>query len=96
MIDLLDRKYNLTSIYTDDNVLISGSHTHSGPGGFLMDFLFDLNSLGFVPDTFHAMTRGIARVSNIYSYLLTGLLSLRLVIPPVVVVQQSLRGYLKI
>lgn len=61
VIDLLDRKYNLTSIYTDDNVLISGSHTHSGPGGFLMDFLFDLNSLGFVPDTFHAMTRGIAR-----------------------------------
>lgn len=60
VLGLLVGEYNLGSLYKEDNVLISGSHTHSGPGGFLMDFLFDLNSLGFVPDTFNAMAKGIA------------------------------------
>ncbi|KAI5756031.1 hypothetical protein M8J77_021515 [Diaphorina citri] len=60
VLQLLDRKYGLGELYSEDNVLVSGTHTHSAPGGFLMDFLFDLNSLGFVPDTFNAMVRGIA------------------------------------
>uniref|UniRef100_A0A8D8YI34 Neutral ceramidase n=2 Tax=Cacopsylla melanoneura TaxID=428564 RepID=A0A8D8YI34_9HEMI len=59
VLDLLHSKYNLSQVYTQDNVLLSGTHTHSAPGGFLMDFMFDLNSLGFVPDTFNAMVRGI-------------------------------------
>jgi Neutral/alkaline non-lysosomal ceramidase. len=65
VLQLLDRKYGLGEFYSEDNVLVSGTHTHSAPGGFLMDFLFDLNSLGFVPDTFNAMVRGIALVSTL-------------------------------
>lgn len=59
VISLLQRRYNI-SAYTLDNLMISGTHTHSAPGGFLLDFLFDLNSLGFVPDTFNALVKGIA------------------------------------
>lgn len=49
--------------YTIDNVIISGTHTHSGPGGFLMDLLYDLSILGFVPQTFDAFCQGIYLVS---------------------------------
>nr|XP_024217768.1 neutral ceramidase [Halyomorpha halys] len=51
----------LGDLYTIDNVMISGTHTHSTPGGFLMDILFDLNSWGFVSETFEAYASGITR-----------------------------------
>lgn len=46
-------------IYSEENVIISGTHTHSTPGGFLMDFLFDLPILGFVKETYMAYVTGI-------------------------------------
>ncbi|XP_059055431.1 neutral ceramidase [Achroia grisella] len=53
----LKKRYG--DLYTEDNVIISGTHTHSTPGGFLMDFLFDLPILGFVKETFIAYVLGI-------------------------------------
>ncbi|XP_052755048.1 neutral ceramidase isoform X2 [Galleria mellonella] len=53
----LKKRYG--DLYTEDNVIISGTHTHSTPGGFLMDFLFDLPILGFVKETFIAYVIGI-------------------------------------
>uniref|UniRef100_A0A146ME47 Neutral ceramidase n=1 Tax=Lygus hesperus TaxID=30085 RepID=A0A146ME47_LYGHE len=47
--------------YTVNNVMISGTHTHSTPGGFLLDIVFDLNSWGFVRDTFENYAAGIVR-----------------------------------
>lgn len=46
-------------MYTEQNVIVSGTHTHSTPGGFLMDFLFDLPILGFVKETYAAYIIGI-------------------------------------
>ncbi|XP_075229795.1 neutral ceramidase isoform X2 [Lycorma delicatula] len=46
-------------LYSERNVMISGTHTHSAPGGFLMHVIFDLNTLGFVPETFKALVKGI-------------------------------------
>ncbi|XP_065225637.1 neutral ceramidase [Planococcus citri] len=46
-------------LYTVNNVMISGTHTHSAPGGFLMDFLFDVSTLGFNQETYSALTKGI-------------------------------------
>lgn len=43
-------------------MILSGTHTHSGPGGFLMDLLYDITILGFVPQTFEAYVDGIVRV----------------------------------
>uniref|UniRef100_A0A182JG20 Neutral ceramidase n=1 Tax=Anopheles atroparvus TaxID=41427 RepID=A0A182JG20_ANOAO len=56
---VLQQKYGTR--YTDANVVISGTHTHSTPGGFLMYLLYDLTSLGFVSETFGALVHGIAQ-----------------------------------
>ncbi|XP_058064206.1 neutral ceramidase [Anopheles bellator] len=56
---VLQKKYG--ELYTDANVIVSGSHTHSTPGGFLMYLLYDLTSLGFVSETFNALVHGIAQ-----------------------------------
>ena len=39
-------------VYTVDNLCISGTHTHSGPAGFLQYTLFQVTSLGFVNESF--------------------------------------------
>ncbi|XP_055525447.1 neutral ceramidase [Wyeomyia smithii] len=56
---VLQKKYG--DLYNVNNVAISGSHTHSTPGGFLMYLLYDMTSLGFVSETFNALVRGIAQ-----------------------------------
>ncbi|RVE54727.1 hypothetical protein evm_000494 [Chilo suppressalis] len=53
----LQKRYG--GVYTEQNVILSGTHTHSTPGGFLMDFLFDLPILGFVKETYAAYIIGI-------------------------------------
>ncbi|XP_068081600.1 neutral ceramidase isoform X2 [Anabrus simplex] len=58
VINMLKTRYG--SMYTEKNVMLSGTHTHSTPGGFLQDLLFDLSSLGFVKETFIALVSGIA------------------------------------
>lgn len=46
-------------VFTNDNVMISGTHTHSGPAGFLQYVLYQTTSLGFVAETFDAWVGGI-------------------------------------
>ena len=46
-------------IFTDENVAISGTHTHSGPAGFLQYTIYQITSWGFVPETFDAYVNGI-------------------------------------
>jgi len=46
-------------LYTADNVVISGIHTHSGPAGFLQYVLYDFTSLGFVKETMDSLVDGI-------------------------------------
>lgn len=45
--------------YTDTNVLLSATHTHSGPGGFSHYALYNLTILGYRPQTFEAIVSGI-------------------------------------
>nr|CAD7266880.1 unnamed protein product [Timema shepardi] len=45
--------------YTEQNLLLSGTHTHSAPGGFMMDLLYDISTLGFLQETFDAYVDGI-------------------------------------
>jgi neutral ceramidase len=46
-------------LYSDDNVLLSATHTHSGPGGFSHYALYNLSTFGFVPQNFEAIVEGI-------------------------------------
>lgn len=54
-------KSQFGDMYTERNVMISGTHTHSAPGGFMLDVLFDLTTFGFVRESFDAIVSGITK-----------------------------------
>src|SRR5690606_38154310 len=47
------------TLYDDDNVLLSATHTHSGPGGFSHYALYNLTILGFSKQNYDAIVDGI-------------------------------------
>jgi len=51
----------LPNMYTHDNLCISGTHTHSAPAGFLQYVLFQVSSLGYVPEAANAFVDGIVQ-----------------------------------
>eukprot|EP01117_Protostelium_nocturnum_P006825 TRINITY_DN2451_c0_g3_i2.p2 TRINITY_DN2451_c0_g3~~TRINITY_DN2451_c0_g3_i2.p2 ORF type:complete len:723 (+),score=222.91 TRINITY_DN2451_c0_g3_i2:3379-5547(+) len=46
-------------LYGEENVILSGEHTHSGPAGFSYYLLYDLSSRGFQPENFQVIVDGI-------------------------------------
>uniref|UniRef100_A0A646QJF6 Neutral ceramidase n=1 Tax=Hemiscolopendra marginata TaxID=943146 RepID=A0A646QJF6_9MYRI len=59
VIKKLRDKYGDT--YTEANVCISGTHTHSAPGGFLGYVIYLIPSWGFVYQSFDALVKGIVK-----------------------------------
>lgn len=59
-----------TKEFRYENLILSGTHTHGAPGGFLMNVMLDFPDLGFVTETFDALVSGIVRVSKLISYIL--------------------------
>jgi neutral ceramidase len=47
--------------YNDQNVVITATHTHSGPGGYGEDILYNLTTFGFRQATYDALVNGIVR-----------------------------------
>ncbi|KAJ7957945.1 neutral ceramidase-like [Quillaja saponaria] len=47
------------NLYTQENVAISGIHTHAGPGGYLQYLVYSVTSLGFVQQSFDAIVNAI-------------------------------------
>ncbi|XP_030498430.2 neutral ceramidase 2 [Cannabis sativa] len=59
-IKLLERiKSRYGNLYREENVAISGIHTHSGPGGYLQYLVYSVTSLGFVQQSFDAIVNAI-------------------------------------
>ena len=52
---------DLAPWYDERNVLLSATHTHSGPGGYSHHFLYNVTTSGFVPDNFAVIVDGIYR-----------------------------------
>jgi len=48
-------------VYTENNVLISGTHTHSAPGGYAGHKLYDLTVGGVDPHTLECIVSGIVK-----------------------------------
>ncbi len=48
-------------LYTEQNVALSGTHTHSGPAGYLQYIIYDITGFGFIEETFLALVNGIER-----------------------------------
>jgi neutral ceramidase len=51
----------LSPWYDERNVLISATHTHSGPGGYSHYFLYNATTSGFIPDNYEVIVDGIYR-----------------------------------
>lgn len=49
-------------VYRHENVLISATHTHSGPGGYLQYVLYTIASSGFSRQSLEAIVSGILLV----------------------------------
>ena len=47
--------------YFDENVAVSGTHTHSAPGGFLQDTLFLFSAGGFSEEVLGAYVQGVVQ-----------------------------------
>ncbi|KAK4762835.1 hypothetical protein SAY86_008603 [Trapa natans] len=54
-------KVRYGDLYTENNVAISGIHTHAGPGGYLQYVTYIITSLGFVRQSFDAIVDGIEK-----------------------------------
>ena len=48
-------------LYTNENVLLSGTHTHSGPGGYSHFALYNLSILGFDKQNFECIVNGMVQ-----------------------------------
>ncbi|CAH8869947.1 unnamed protein product [Trichobilharzia szidati] len=48
-------------LFTHQNVLLSATHTHSGPAGYFQYLLYSITSLGFVSETFGPLVDGIVK-----------------------------------
>jgi len=42
-------------MYRHDNVVLSATHTHQGPGGYLQYMMFSVTSFGFIEDSFQVI-----------------------------------------
>ncbi len=61
-VEVLKRlKARYGAAYTDQNVVLTATHTHSGPGGFDEYTLYNLTTLGFEAPVFEATVAGIVR-----------------------------------
>ncbi|XP_056177370.1 neutral ceramidase-like [Syzygium oleosum] len=59
-IKVLERlRLGFGDLYTEENVAISGIHTHAGPGGYLQYMLYSVTSLGFVQQSFDAVVNAV-------------------------------------
>lgn len=48
-------------LYTEQNVMLNATHSHSGPGGFAHDTLYNLTTFGFDEQNFEAICNGIVQ-----------------------------------
>ncbi|NWR89734.1 ASAH2 ceramidase, partial [Furnarius figulus] len=59
----LKSKYG--DLYRQDNVILSGTHTHSGPGGYFQYTLFWITSKGLIRPALNAIVNGIVKSIDI-------------------------------
>ena len=61
------------ALYRSDNVLISGTHTHSAPGGYTGYYLYDLTGGGFNQHTYECIVSGmVASIQKAHNNLAPG------------------------
>lgn len=56
----LKEKYG--DVYRQDNVILSGTHTHCGLGGYFQYTLFMLSTSGYIKESVQPLVNGIIKV----------------------------------
>lgn len=49
-------------VYTHENVMISATHTHAGPGGYFQYLLYIVTTEGYIKESTHAIVSGVVKV----------------------------------
>uniref|UniRef100_A0A8B9CT62 Neutral ceramidase n=1 Tax=Anser brachyrhynchus TaxID=132585 RepID=A0A8B9CT62_9AVES len=62
---LKELKSKYGELYRQDNVILSGTHTHSGPGGYFQYTLFWITSKGLIKPSLNAIVKGIVKSIDI-------------------------------
>ena len=44
-----------TDVFRNDNLVLSATHTHSGPAGYMQYLMYTISSFGFVEDCFQVI-----------------------------------------
>jgi neutral ceramidase len=57
VLDMLKKEYG--NLYTEENVVLTGTHTHSAPGGFSHYALYNLSNLAYDEQNFNTICSGI-------------------------------------
>ncbi|KAM6105784.1 LOW QUALITY PROTEIN: neutral ceramidase [Pterocles gutturalis] len=63
VLEKLKSKYG--ELYRQDNIILSGTHTHSGPGGYFQYTLFWITSKGLIRPSLNAIVNGIVKSIDI-------------------------------
>uniref|UniRef100_A0A4W3K4M4 Neutral ceramidase n=1 Tax=Callorhinchus milii TaxID=7868 RepID=A0A4W3K4M4_CALMI len=63
VMETLKTKYG--NLYRQDNVVLSGTHTHSGPAGYFQYTLFILTGKGYIKPSINALVNGIVKSIDI-------------------------------
>ena len=64
------------SVYTKNNIAVTGTHSHSGPGAWLNYLLPQITSFGFSPESYSAIVEGSVRaIQRAHESLTTGSVS---------------------
>jgi neutral ceramidase len=80
--------------YVDENVMISGTHNHSGPGGFSHYYLYNHSIGGFDPHNFECIVSGIvSAIDRAHSNLAPGGIMVQMGVVPDCGRQRSAQAY---
>lgn len=64
VLKVLKEKYG--NLYRQDNVVLSGTHTHCGPAGYFQYTLFMITSKGYIKESIQPLVNGIVKVCHFF------------------------------
>jgi neutral ceramidase len=83
-------------LYHDGNVLLSATHTHSGPGGYSHYVFYNLTILGFDEQNFNAIVDGVVQsVIRAHQHLVQGTIKIAIGELPAAGINRSAEAYLE-
>ena len=54
VLDKLQKEFG-NNTFRNDNLVLSATHTHSGPAGYMQYIMYSISSFGFVEDSFQVI-----------------------------------------